>query len=45
MLKNLQASNSMAKHAKSCYVQVLTEKEINFDSDPQDDTCSDSEQD
>ena len=42
MLKNLQASNSMAKHAKNCYVQVLTEKEINFDSDSQDDTCSDS---
>ncbi|XP_030277204.1 uncharacterized protein LOC115584017 isoform X2 [Sparus aurata] len=42
-LKNLQASNSMAKHAKNCYVQVLTEKEITFDSDSQDDTCSDSE--
>ena len=35
----------MAKHAKNCYVLVLTEKEINFDSDSQDNTCSDSEQD
>lgn len=44
-LNNLQESNSMTKHAKNCYVQVLTETEINFDSDSEDHTCSDSEQD
>ncbi|KAK7130685.1 hypothetical protein R3I94_015982 [Phoxinus phoxinus] len=32
-MKNKQASNRLAKHAKNCYVQVLTETEINFDSD------------
>ncbi|ROI93617.1 hypothetical protein DPX16_3287 [Anabarilius grahami] len=46
MMKNKQASNSLAKHAKTCYVQVLTETEINFDSDSEEyHTSSDSEQD
>lgn len=45
-LKNKQASNSLAKHAKTFYVQVLTETEINFDSHSEEyDTSSDSEQD
>lgn len=45
-MKNKQASNSLAKHAKNCYVQVLTETEINFDSDSEEyHTSSDSEQD
>ncbi|XP_058617795.1 uncharacterized protein LOC131531206 isoform X1 [Onychostoma macrolepis] len=45
-MKNKQASNSLAKHAKNCYVQVLTETEINFDSDSEEyHTSSDSEHD
>jgi hypothetical protein len=45
-MKNKEASNSLAKHAKKCYVQVLTETEINFDSDSEEyHTSSDSEQD
>lgn len=46
MMKKRQASNSLAKHAKKCYVQVLTETEMNFDSDSEEyHTSSDSEQD
>lgn len=45
-MKNKQAINSLAKHAKNCYVQVLTETEINFDSDSEEyHTSSDSEHD
>ncbi|XP_039633813.1 uncharacterized protein LOC120544245 [Perca fluviatilis] len=45
-MKNKQANNSMAKHAKNCYVQVLTETEIYFDNDSEEyHTSSDSEQD
>ncbi|XP_056121566.1 uncharacterized protein LOC130099785 [Rhinichthys klamathensis goyatoka] len=45
-MKNKEASNSLAKHAKKCYVQVLTETEINFDSNSEEyHTSSDSDQD
>ncbi|XP_062384555.1 uncharacterized protein LOC134071734 [Sardina pilchardus] len=46
MMKNKQATNNIAKHAKNCYVQVLTGTEMNFDSDSDEyHTSSDSEQD
>jgi len=44
-MKNKQAINSLAKHAKKCYVQVLTETQMNCDSDSDEyHSSSDSDQ-
>jgi len=45
-MKNNQAINSLAKHANKCYVQVLTETQMNCDSDSDEyHSSSDSDQD